>query len=206
MTSKNLLSKKSAGGEKLADRSIVDILTSDDSRTSVFAPKKEGKVLQSIIGVNSVSQGAPVRIRGKYDERGFVDPEDSRVIYFIDAKCKKIRACPNEMNLFYDADKVNSENQYVWNGTTQEMLDEFKKSGYEIFDISFPLREYGDLVKQVGDAVNGKNRSNLYTAENAVNSFFWVSCGFVPERARAYDKMLKVLSGKIENKFDETGW
>jgi len=120
-------------GEKVTDRDVVDVLTTNKYRTSVWAPRKEGKIILDIIGLNSVSQGVPIEhvVSGKvYDERGFVNPQDESLLYMIDADEKVIWKMPNKTNLFYDQDKVADNNRFVWDGTFQEFIDEFRKRNY----------------------------------------------------------------------------
>jgi len=116
-------------GEKV-NESIVDVLIRNDARTSVWQPKKEGRLIADIIGVNSACQGKPIELANGFYERGFVNPNEESTLYLIDAEKKIIGRFPNNFNLFYDQDKVPDKNEYTWNGTFDEILEEFRKAGY----------------------------------------------------------------------------
>jgi hypothetical protein len=118
--------------EEVMDKTIVDVMTDNKVRTSVWAPKSQDKVLADIIGVNSVSYTGPVKMGNGWLERGFVDPDDEILIYLIDAERKILGAHKPTFFLFYDQDKVQDENRYEWRGTFQEILDEFELEGYRL--------------------------------------------------------------------------
>jgi hypothetical protein len=118
--------------EEVTDKTIVDILTDNEVRTSVWAPKNPERILADIIGVNSVSLEGPVKFDNGWYERGIVDPDDESLIYLIDAERKILGAHKPTFFLFYDQDKVRDENRYEWKGTFQEILDEFEIEGYRV--------------------------------------------------------------------------
>jgi|SRR3989344_1651181 len=127
------LSKK---GKEILDRTIVDILTTNKARTSVYAPKEDGRIIPDIIALNSVSQGAPLKLWFGFYERGFVNPKNDEVLYLIDAERKIIGIRPNNINLFLDADKADVlKGRFVWDGTIPEIIEQFKKAGYELVNI-----------------------------------------------------------------------
>ncbi len=122
------------GGE-VTDKTIVDILTTNEVRTSVWAQIKPGRLISDIIGINSVCQGKPIGIGNGFYERGLVDPEAEDTLYLINAERKVLGMMPNNLNLFYDQDKVWDENRYTWEGTFQDILHEFEKVGYSIEEV-----------------------------------------------------------------------
>jgi len=94
-----------------------------------------GRLIQDIIGINNVRQGTPIEIGNGFYERGFVDPINPDLLYLIDAERKIIGIRPDNINIFLDADKVNDMNRFVWDGIVPEILEQFKKAGYELVNI-----------------------------------------------------------------------
>lgn len=127
--------------DKKVEGSIVNILTRNDAKTSVWAPKKPGRIISDLIGLNSVCQGKPVNLgwHGGY-ERGFLNPQKEDALYLIDADRKIINCVPNSFNLFYDQDKVMDKNTYIWYRTFEELLEEFKRAGYGVVDRSVGIK------------------------------------------------------------------
>lgn len=120
--------------DKPVKKSIVEILTTNEYRTSVFAPKQIGRIVADVIGVNSVCQGKPISRGDGFYERGFVNPKNEKILYLINAEKKVIGVFSNDFNLFDDQDKVNDKNQYVWHGSFEEIVDEFKKANYKLVE------------------------------------------------------------------------
>ncbi|MDP3966072.1 MAG: hypothetical protein Q8Q04_00900 [archaeon] len=115
-------------GSKDAGRGIVEVLTDDKERTSVWTTDLKGIREHKVIGINSVSEDGPVRFC-KYFERGFVNPENGDILYLIDGLPKKVHIVLRNFNLFYDLDKA-SANKFIWTGNFQEIINEFKNYGY----------------------------------------------------------------------------
>jgi len=117
---------------EIVKEGIVEILTNNDARTSIWTPRRKDVLFPEIIVVNSVCQGKPVKLweKGLY-ERGFQDPEKQDTLYLIDNETRIVNCVPNKLSLFYDQDKVRDENRYTWYGTFLEFIEEFRKADYE---------------------------------------------------------------------------
>ena len=118
----------------LLEKNIVDLLTTNEFRTSLLwkeNPSEQG--FPDIIGINSVCNGKPIRWGKNIYERGLENLKQ-RTIYFIDAENKSLYISERHTNLFYDADKVDTGHQFVWEGEFQEILNEFLRRGYQIKD------------------------------------------------------------------------
>lgn len=117
---------------KKVERGIVDLLTQEDMRVSVFLPKEPGRLISELIGINSVNFEGPVKLWNGLYERGLWDPAIKNSLYLIDSENKRIVIVPNDINLFYDQDKVSDRNRYTWHGTFDEILREFEIAGYSL--------------------------------------------------------------------------
>ncbi len=120
-------------GEPTA-KSIVDILTYDFERASVWT-NVYPPIFRNIMGINGVDENGPIYFYGGYHERGLVNPDDSSKAYLIQAEKKVLGVIPNVVNLFTDQDKVLSENRFLWDGSFEEILDEFRKEGYRLENV-----------------------------------------------------------------------
>ena len=114
------------------ERGIVEILTDSKARTSIWQPKQDNRIISEIIGINSVSHGKPTKWGNGIYERGFWNPDKMDELYFIDSENQLITVLPVNKNLFYDQDKVSGNNEYVWHGNFEDILNEFRDGGYEI--------------------------------------------------------------------------
>src|SRR3989344_6845472 len=112
-------------GSKEAGRGIVEVLTDNKERTSVWTTDLEGMRNHKIIGINSISEDGPVRLYGDYYERGFVNPDNKGTLYLVDEPGKIVYFGRRSLNLFYDLDKA-SANKFIWIGNFQQIINEFK--------------------------------------------------------------------------------
>ena len=117
---------------KKVERGIVDLLTQENMRVSVFLPKEPGRLISELIGINSVNFEGPVKLWNGLYERGLWDPAIKNSLYLVDSENKRIVIVPNDINLFYDQDKVPDRNRYTWHGTFDEILKEFETAGYKL--------------------------------------------------------------------------
>ena len=114
------------------DKTVVEVLTATNARTSIYEENKEGKLIPEIIGINSVSRGEVERCMNGLWQRGFSSPENRSQMYFIDADGKTLIMRQPKEDIFMCSDKVSPKNQYTWHGSFEEFLAEFEKAGYTI--------------------------------------------------------------------------
>ncbi|MGV8152235.1 MAG: hypothetical protein ACP5OG_04070 [Candidatus Nanoarchaeia archaeon] len=130
-----LTHKATAFQNREVEKSIVEILTNNWVRTSVYLPKQKGMILPQLIGINSVAEGKPINLGFyKAHERGLFNPKQDDRYYLIDEPAKQIITVENKFDLFYDADKVPDNTKYLWNGSFEDILEEFKNAGYKTFN------------------------------------------------------------------------
>ncbi len=67
-------------GYRELGESIVDILTIDEKRTSVWTTQFNGIKNHKPIGINSVTEKGTISFGGDLYERGFINPE-GRIFY-----------------------------------------------------------------------------------------------------------------------------
>ncbi len=113
------------------NKSIVDILTTNEFRTSIWWKEYPKQRFPEIIGLNSVCQGKPVRLSENFYERGLEDSKNN-LLYLIFSEKKILYFLKRRFNLFYDLDKVDSRNQFLWEGSFDEIIKEFQKKDYSI--------------------------------------------------------------------------
>ena len=113
--------------------SVVDVLTCNDYRTAVYAPKGPEDLLNPFVGINMTLDGKPVLYHNGHIARAFFEPgkhRDSYYLIFADEKTiKHVRA---RGDITWDQDKVRDNRRYLWNGTFNEILEEFRKAGYTL--------------------------------------------------------------------------
>ena len=112
---------------KEVDQSIVDILTSEERsslRQGYYDEDFERQETNSF-GINyGTYKGdrSPVL-------RGF---ESKGILYEIDTENNQIIIQPTSGQLSYDEDKIHIKNQFVFEGTLDEVLQEFTNRGYHV--------------------------------------------------------------------------
>lgn len=112
--------------EEITDRSVVDILT-DEERSSLwqgYYDEHRQDYNRRLFGINYAHRKgdrSPVL-------RGF---EFDGKLYEIDADNKRL-IVQAKRGLFYDADKIPVSNQFVFEGTGNDFIQEFVKAGYKI--------------------------------------------------------------------------
>ena len=100
---------------------IVDILTSDER--SCLQQGKDGETRSFAVNYGDrIGDRSPVL-------RGF---EADDMLYEIDAEKRMIIIQPKYGQLFYDEDKIPVKTQFVFEGTLDEVLQEFADRGYGV--------------------------------------------------------------------------
>ena len=87
---------------------------------------KSGRVKSKPLAINYATSDMPPTI---------IDPENDtayRIYSVNDGATKIICSHESKLNCFRDAIKPSSHNHYVWEGTVNEIIEEFKDAGFEL--------------------------------------------------------------------------
>ncbi len=112
---------------KKIDKSVVELLTGDDScHVRLCMGIEEGKINSEPLAINFAWRMPyfPPMIIDVSHKRGYE-------LYSIDGK-KVLLGFDSSTECFRDA--VKAINNYIWKGTVEDLLDEFRNDGFEFIE------------------------------------------------------------------------
>ncbi len=110
-------------------KSMVDILTGKE-RAIIYSPNTKDNGLAKIqIAINYTdTNGIPKVMMNGYDARGFIDGKSTYIIQNVEQK--EIFVFNNILEIFWDADKFRYNQEYIYTGSIENIIQEFNKAEY----------------------------------------------------------------------------